>query len=251
HTSWTKINEDYEAAVADFVEAILAPGNNLFLEDFAPFQRRISRLGALNALSQTLLKLTVPGVPDVYQGNDLWDLSLVDPDNRRPVDYALRKKLLSGLKASDALDVGSLLGDDTWKDGRSKLYLTWKVLELRHERPELFESGEYVPLEVTGEKADHVLAFARRRGPEVAITLATRLHAPLLTDEGPLLPPPETWTDTSIELPEDLTGMELRNVLTGASVSVEGPNLPVAGLLRNFPGALLAGRTRTASGGPP
>lgn len=239
HTSWTKINEDYEAAVADFVEAILAPGNNLFLEDFIPFQGRISRLGALNALSQTLLKLTVPGVPDVYQGNDLWDLSLVDPDNRRPVDYALRKKLLSGLKASDALDVGSLLGDDTWKDGRSKLYLTWKVLELRHERPELFESGEYVPLEVTGGSADHVLAFARRRGPEVAITLATRLHAPLLTDEGPLLPPPETWTDTSIELPEDLAATGLRNVFTGEPVETTGQTLRVAEVLSGFPGALL------------
>jgi (1->4)-alpha-D-glucan 1-alpha-D-glucosylmutase len=178
-------------------------------------------------------------VPDVYQGNDLWDLSLVDPDNRRPVDYALREKLLSDLKASNGLDVGSLLKDDAWKDGRSKLYLTWKALELRHERPELFEGGEYVPLEVTGGSADHVLAFARRRGPEVAITLATRLHTPLLTDEGPLLPSPETWMDTSIELPEDLAATGLRNVFTGEPVETTGQTLRVAEVLSGFPGALL------------
>jgi (1->4)-alpha-D-glucan 1-alpha-D-glucosylmutase len=142
HTSWTKVDDEYEAAVSDFVDGILAPGNNLFLDDFARFERRTARIGALNALSQTLLKLTVPGVPDVYQGNELWDLSLVDPDNRRPVDYALRQEFLAGLKAMNPQDVQTLLAEDAWKDGRSKLYLTWKALELRRENPDLFECGE-------------------------------------------------------------------------------------------------------------
>ncbi len=238
HTSWTKVNEEYEAVVADFVEAILTPENNLFLDDFLPFQRRISRLGALNSLSQTFLKLTVPGVPDVYQGNDLWDLSLVDPDNRRPVDYGLRKKFLAGLKETDAADANALLEVDTWKDGRCKLYMIWKTLQLRQRMPETFASGEYVPLEVTGEKADNLIAFVRRHGSQSFIVAAPRLYSKLARDDGSLLPQPETWGNTNVELPEDLASAGLRNVLTGEKLEA-GALLAVTDLLRGFPVALL------------
>jgi len=239
HTSWTKVDDEYESAVADFIEGILAPGNNLFLDDFARFERRTARIGALNALSQTLLKLTVPGVPDVYQGNELWDLSLVDPDNRRPVDYGMRQKLLAGLKEMDSQDSQTLLAEDAWKDGRSKLYLTWKALELRRENPDLFERGEYVPLEVVGERADHIVAFARRLGGLATITIAPRLYATLALEDGTLIPPSKIWADTSIELPEDLATLQFHDVFTGTLVRTT--TLPVAETLRDFPVALLAG----------
>lgn len=238
HTSWTKVNEEYEEAVAGFVAAILSPDNNLFLDDFLPFQRKIARVGALNALSQTLLKLTVPGVPDIYQGNDLWDLSLVDPDNRRPVDYGLRRKLLGDLKSMDPAETSSLLDGNIWKDGRCKLYLTWKALELRRALPELFESGGYVPLETAGEKADHLVAFARRYEDEAVIVVAPRLNSGLTDEDGSLIPASETWADTRVELPEDLAGVRLCNLLTGEKLEA-GATLTAAKLLRGFPAALL------------
>jgi (1->4)-alpha-D-glucan 1-alpha-D-glucosylmutase len=257
HTSWINVNEEYEVAIVGFVEALLSPAeNNLFLEEFAPFARRVSRLGALNSLSQTLLKLTAPGVPDIYQGNELWDFSLVDPDNRRPVDYSLREKLLAGLKA---LDEGSLAAGarsllDGWEDGRPKLHLTRRALALRNERPELFERGEYVPLEAEGERADHLVAFARRLGEEAAISVSPRLYASLTDDSGPLLPDPETWAGTRIEVPE-LPGADYRNVLTGEVVRAEERNgrllLPATDLLKSFPVALLVAertcRSRTTN----
>ncbi|HET7478583.1 MAG TPA: hypothetical protein VFJ72_03580, partial [Rubrobacteraceae bacterium] len=243
HTSWTKVNEEYEEAVAGFVEAVLSPDNNLFLDDFLTFQRRIARAGALNALSQTLLKLTVPGVPDVYQGNDLWDLSLVDPDNRRPVDYGLRGRLLGDLKAMDPAESNSLLDGDTWKDGRPKLYLTWKALELRRRMPELFESGEYVPLETTGALDDHLVAFARLYEKEAAIMVVPRLYAKLNIGEA-LMFGEEVWTGTRISLPEELAETPLHNLLTGEKVRIErgeeGAFVHAGGILGGFPVALLA-----------
>ena len=239
HTSWTNTNDGYEAAVSDFIEGMLSPSNSLFLEDFARLERRTARFGALNALSQTLLKLTVPGVPDIYQGNELWDLSLVDPDNRRPVDYGLRQKLLAELKDMDLAEPRMLLAKDAWRDGRSKLYLTWKALELRRENPDVFKRGEYVPLNVVGERADHIVAFARRLGGVTTITIAPRLYATLALEDGTLIPPPEIWAGTSIELPEDLAALQFRDVFTGALVRTT--TLSVAETLRDFPVALLAG----------
>jgi (1->4)-alpha-D-glucan 1-alpha-D-glucosylmutase len=243
HTSWTNVNEEYEEAVARFVEALLSSENNLFLKEFLPFQRRIARLGAINSLSQALIKLTSPGVPDIYQGNELWDLSLVDPDNRRPVGYELRRRLLSVLKQMEPADARSLLTDGKWQDGSPKLYLTWKAMSLRRENSELFEKGEYVPLETTGERADHIVAFARRYRGEVAITIAPRLCASMLETFGPLLTAPDAWRDTRVTLPDDLALTDLRNVLTGERVEAEkgeeGTLLSVENLLGGFPVALL------------
>ncbi len=242
HTSWINVNEEYEAAVSSFVEALLSSTeNNLFLEEFTPFARRIARLGALNSLSQTLIKLTAPGVPDVYQGNELWDFSLVDPDNRRPVDYALRRKLLAEVEDAGPDEARALL--DGWRDGRPKLHLTRRALVLRAEKPALFERGEYVPLEVSGPLSGHLVAFARRLGDEVTITAAPRLYAALTADTGPLMPDPERWSGTRVDV-SGLPAGPYHNALTGEAVAAGerdgGSLLPVEKLLGSFPVALLA-----------
>lgn len=243
NTSWTDPNEEYETAVARFVDALISP-DAPFLREFLPFQRRVARLGALNSLSQSLIKLTAPGVPDTYQGNELWDFSLVDPDNRRPVDFGLRKKLLADLKRLDPPGARSLLEDGAWQDGRPKLYLTWKALGLRRETPDLFARGEYVPLATSGEHADHLVAFARYYEGEAAITVAPRLCSRLVQAGGPLLlPAPGAWADTAVRLPAELAQATYRSVLTGEKV-VPGDHdaeasLPAGVLLRDFPVALL------------
>ncbi len=241
-TSWTDVNEGYERAVAGFVDGLLS-GDNPFLQAFESFQRRVARIGALNGLSQTLIKLTSPGVPDVYQGNELWDFSLVDPDNRRPVAFGLRKRLLAALKRLDPEDAPSLLEDGVWQSGRPKLHLVWKALRVRRESPELFRDGDYVALQTSGERADHLVAFARRRGGEVAITVAPRLYARMVDDDGPLLPAPEAWAATLVHLPGGLSDLSYRNVLTGERVEADDRHgevsLDAGRMLRNFPVALL------------
>jgi len=238
-TSWTDVNEEYEEGVAGFVDVLLS-GANPFLQEFLPFQRRVARIGALNSLSQSLLKLTVPGVPDVYQGNEVWDFSLVDPDNRRPVDFELRKRFLADLRRLELSDARALLKDGSWQDGCPKLYLIWKALEMRRESSELFEDGGYVVLQAVGERREHIVAFARWYGGEVAITVAPRLYAKMMDAEGPLVAAPEAWGDTSILLPAELAEVSYRNVLTGEIVVAEEQmSLGIGRLLRNFPVALL------------
>jgi (1->4)-alpha-D-glucan 1-alpha-D-glucosylmutase len=242
-TSWTDPNEGYEKAVANFVDGILSL-DGTFLGAFLPFQQGVARTGAVNGLSQTLLKMTSPGVPDVYQGNEIWDFSLVDPDNRRPVDFEQRKKLLTTLRALDPSDVSTLLEDGIWQDGRPKLYLTRRALETRHKSPELFAGGEYIALGISGGRKEHLVAFARKLREEVAITVAPRLHARITPAEGSLLPAQEAWHDTSILLPDNLPEVTYRNVLTGETITTlehDGrPSLNVGQILRNFPVALLA-----------
>jgi (1->4)-alpha-D-glucan 1-alpha-D-glucosylmutase len=250
NSSWINRNAEYEDAVSSFVKAVLEPGpKNRFMKDFLPFQRRVARIGLWNSLSQTLLKLTAPGVPDIYQGNELWDLSLVDPDNRRPVDYGHRRSMFDSLRqwgsAPDAADVSKLL--QTPEDGRMKLYLIWKTLCFRQEHPDLFQQGEYVALGVSGPKADRIAAFARRRDDLTALIIVPRLVAGLINDaagvEGigddandfaPL--GPHIWEDTHIVLP--VAGRQkYRNVLTGDVLDLEG-SLSIAQALADFPVAL-------------
>ena len=241
HTSWVNVNEEYEAAVADFVDALLTPSEtNLFLEEFVPFARRIARVGALNSLSQTLIKLSVPGVPDTYQGNELWDFSLVDPDNRRPVDYGLRRNLLAELDDLGTDEIRFLL--DAWQDGRPKLHLTHQALKLRQKYPDSFERGEYIPLDASGPHAEHLVAFARRHEDQVAITVAPRLYTRLSNVSGALLPGPDVWADTRIDV-SDLPATEYRNALTDETVRVfeeeEASFLRAEDLLKSFSVALL------------
>ncbi len=248
HTSWINPNSEYEQAAMEFVRVLLSsPQNNPFLADFVPFQRRVSRLGMFNALSEVLLKFTVPGVPDIYQGNELWDFSLVDPDNRRPVDYAHRQRLLQQLEKLTAVAdselaprVRALL--DTMEDGRVKLYLTWQALELRGQYPQVFRDGSYTPLEVYGPRAEHLCAFARLHEQNLVIAVAPRWFARLSEDTQPPLGP-AVWQDTFIRLPSDKPANRYCNILTGEQLSATESEdkvvLAVADVLANFPVALL------------
>jgi Maltooligosyl trehalose synthase len=163
--------------------------------DFPPVAQEIACLGAINSLAQTLLKLTSPGVPDIYQGNEIWDYSLVDPDNRRPVDYQLRQRMLDGL-ATARLD--ELM--PTWPDGRIKMFLTQRVLRFRREHPDLFERGEYLPIQASGTFAECCVSFARRFENKWIVVIAPRLSSRI-----GFPPIGELWKDTAIELPETLS----------------------------------------------
>jgi (1->4)-alpha-D-glucan 1-alpha-D-glucosylmutase len=245
HTSWINPNARYDEALAKFAEAILDPDRSAaFLEDFALFQARVAHFGTLNSLGQTLVKLTAPGVPDFYQGSELWDLSLVDPDNRRPVDWAERRRLLDEvLTALTAAPDRAVLAHELVKtrtDGRVKLFLIHQGLAFRRARRALFETGAYQPLEVRGAWAEHLCAFARVTADAAALTVIPRLLARRGVDALPL--GPEYWADTWLELPRELAG-GFTNVLTGEQVSTapagDGAGLPVAAVLTSFPVALL------------
>jgi (1->4)-alpha-D-glucan 1-alpha-D-glucosylmutase len=239
-TSWINQNKEYESAVSSFVQTLLTPGpKNRFLDDFVPFQRRVARIGLWNSLSQTLLKLTAPGVPDIYQGNELWDLSLVDPDNRRPVDYKRRQQMFGSLRgigdASDASSISGLL--QTPEDGRLKLYSIWRTLCLRQEQPDLFNKGEYLTVTIEGAKADHVVAFARRSGTSSMLVVAPRLVATLLggSDSPPI--GQQLWGDTRLLLPFRGSGTRYRNALTRRILDLDA-TISVASLLAEFPVAI-------------
>ena len=245
HTSWINPNARYDEAIAKFAEAILDPGRSAaFLDDFVPFQARVAHFGALSSLGQTLIKLTAPGVPDFYQGTELWDLSLVDPDNRRPVDWARRRRMLDELvtalgAAADRVAFAHELVK-TKEDGRVKLYLIREGLAFRRAHRALFERGEYRPLEARGVWGEHVCAFARVDGGAAAVTVIPRLLARRGTEALPL--GAEYWADTWLELPRELGGRFV-NALTGerleTSPAGEAAALPLAAALASFPVALL------------
>lgn len=237
-TSWTRPDEEHEAAVAAFVDAVLDPSEtNLFLRESRALREKTARLGALNSLSQTLVKLTAPGVPDIYQGNELWDFSLVDPDNRRPVDYERRGAMLSRLEDMLPEESEALLEGPAWRDGSPKLYVTRRALELRREWPELFERGEYVPLEVSGARSDHVLAFARVLDGRVTVVVAPRLFSGLADGSYDLRLREDALSEARIQA-GCLPAGEYRNVLTGVKVAVDG-EVSVGGLLGGYPVGLL------------
>jgi (1->4)-alpha-D-glucan 1-alpha-D-glucosylmutase len=244
HTSWASPNEEYEKAVADFVRAILTRGKkNRFLPDFGEFQRRISRIGMFNSLSQVLLKLTCPGTPDIYQGNELWDFSLVDPDNRRPVDYERRERMLKDLKTTSgaaecACQASELLRN--LDDSRIKLYTITRALSVRKENPGLFAEGEYLPLKVSGPRAEHICAFGRRKDRAMTLTVVPCLSATLLADKFESPVGEEVWADTRIEIPAGWPVRKVRNAFTGEALDVDpAAGLPISKVLATFPVALL------------
>jgi len=194
-SSWSAPNEPYETACREFLQHLLLNADGLALrQSIGATANRIATAGALNSLAQTLLRMTAPGVPDLYQGTEFWDFSLVDPDNRRPVDYPARERALQA-----SVPVTELLNQ--WHDGRIKQALIAQVLSLRNEYPALFSEGEYQPLEVVGEKADHVIAFARVTKEMRAIVVVPRLPAELLgTAQTPFINA-ANWGDTRINLP--------------------------------------------------
>jgi (1->4)-alpha-D-glucan 1-alpha-D-glucosylmutase len=248
NTSWINPNEAYDQALNGFVAKILVPGTgNRFLTDFASFHPRIARLGMVNSLAQTLLKITAPGVPDFYQGTELWDFSLVDPDNRRPVDFSARVAFLNGLQERIAEGDLAVLARELvthWADGRVKLYTIHRALHCRRRLAELFRAGDYVPLLTGGAAADRVLAFARRRATDAVLTVVPRLTAGL-TNGGARLPlGPDVWQDTWVEVPREFSAAAYGNLFTGATVDVPAGDhrrLRVGDLLADFPIALLQG----------
>jgi len=253
-TSWAKHNQVYESAVTHFVSSILQ--SNEFLEAFAPFQRKIAYFGMLNSLSQTLTKLTVPGVPDIYQGNELWAFNLVDPDNRRPVDYAVRRDALRRMLTLQERDAGQsneLSADmvTNMEDGRIKLYVIWKTLDLRNRYANLFRYGQYISLESLGENAEHVVAFARAHATGTVIVAVPRLTAKLMKGEAALPRGCEVWRGTAIQL-SFKAPTELRNLFTGGLVPVEDNGnfsaLAAKDLFADFPVALLASESSRAAG---
>ncbi|CAO3451216.1 malto-oligosyltrehalose synthase [Azospirillum largimobile] len=228
HSTWAAPNEAYEGAVVSFIhDALDVTRRNAFLEAFLPFQASLARIGMVNGLSQTLLKLTSPGVPDIYQGCELWNLSLVDPDNRLPVDYDARRRLLE--EVEDVVERGTIAGLlERWTDGAVKLAVTRQALAVRADKPEVFSAGEYLPLEATGDRADHVVAYARRAGDDTVVVAVPRLAGQL--GESP------DWGNTAIPLPR---GTRWRNRLTGAEVE-GGDAVSVATLFADLPVALLS-----------
>ena len=248
HTSWINPEAAYEAALRAFVAALLDPARNgRFMQAFLPFKERVARAGLLNSLSQTLLKLTAPGVPDIYQGGELWDFSLVDPDNRRPVDFDRRRALLGLLQrdfgaAAAATAPLCRLADDM-SDGHIKLYLIWKCLELRRRHPALFRDGAYVPLPVHGPQAAHMCAFARHHASATLITAVPRLLARHMDNGKPYPPAGSFWDGTSIEIPAAFASPAYVNLLTGEVLRRTSPTdrwrLPASDLFAHFPVALL------------
>ena len=248
NTSWINPNAGYEAAMLSFIDRALRPApENRFLNDFLPFQRTVSHYGMFNSLSQTLLKICSPGVPDFYQGTELWDFSLVDPDNRRPVDYDKRIKLLSELKQKETEMTGVKLA---WElslnkdDGGIMLYLAYKTLNFRKANAGLFMNGEYAPFETAGAKAGHVCAFARSSGSASAIVVVPRFLTQVISGSGSLPFGKAVWEDTLLLLPGGQAENSYRNVFTGEIVTPwRGGDAPVglalADIFASFPVALL------------
>jgi (1->4)-alpha-D-glucan 1-alpha-D-glucosylmutase len=233
-TSWSSPDSDYETAVAEFVATILTPAaENHFLPDFSQFQRRISFSAVCVSLAQTLIRLVSPGVPDIYQGAELWELSMVDPDNRRPVDFAKSQALLSGIANRNAADLLK-----TWQCGSVKQFVIQKTLEFRRENAEVFRSGEYIPLEAVGAHSVHVLAFARHSGMTWSIAVAPRFPGKFSRLSWPSLAK-GLLTDTELSFPPNAPRHWV-NIFTGEKIEVSGDGrLPMATLLRRFPIALL------------
>ncbi len=247
HTSWINPGEAYEMALRHFVRNALGDlAHNTFLAEFSAFQQPLARCGLLQSLSQTLLKLTMPGVPDIYQGNDLWCFDLVDPDNRHSVDYAQRMAALQSLMQTSDDGLRTDLCRELMtqlEDGRAKLYLTWQALAVRNRFPQLFRDGDYIALDTDGTRAEHLVAFARRSGDVEVIVVAVRWFSRLPVAGRDMPPGTGCWADTSVGLPPGSSVASWRNVLTNepAMAFLRGDELilATADLLRHFPLALL------------
>ena len=243
NTSWVNPNEPYQAAVAAFIAAILRrDAANRFLSDFRAFQRKIAHYGAFNALSQALLKIAGPGVPDIYQGTELWDLSLVDPDNRRLVDYALRAHLLYEVdQVADAAGAAALVAAKD--DGRIKLLVTSRALRYRRDNPKLFAQGGYTPITAEGKHADNIVAFARSQGAQQAVVVVSCLLTRLARGADPVTPTGAVWAGSWLPVPGATAGDQFRNIFTAEVITAQDRNgtvgLPLEAALAAFPVALL------------
>lgn len=245
NTSWLSPSTEHEEALAKFTHSILTgPGSRKFLKDFRRLQKIVSHFGAFNSLGQLLLKIAAPGVPDFYQGNELWEFSLVDPDNRRPVDFKKRAQMLEELKRAESdgrLKLARQLLAH-WPDGRIKLFLTFIALNFRKAKPELFLEGEYIPLEVPGPRGKHVCAFARRKGRKWAVVAVPRLMSKLIKP-GEFPVGKKVWGADHLLLPKGAPGRWV-NIFTRETVAATSARrnraLPLSRILRHFPVAFLS-----------
>jgi (1->4)-alpha-D-glucan 1-alpha-D-glucosylmutase len=240
NSSWINPNRPYEEALRWFVERLLER-DGAFVRRLAVFASRIGTPGLLTSVAQLVVKATAPGVPDFFQGTELWELSLVDPDNRRPVDFAKRRRLLDELRRRIELDRATLARElvETADDGRLKLYVTMALLAFRRRERAIFSRGEYLPLAVEGAQGDHVVAFARRWRGRAAITVTGRFFARLGGKLARISP--AAWADAVVHLPADLSNGTLTDVLSGAEIRVDGTSIPVTGLFETMPFAVLVG----------
>jgi (1->4)-alpha-D-glucan 1-alpha-D-glucosylmutase len=245
HTRWISPQVEHEKALLAFVEHILDEAENPeFLEGFRNLQARLAYYGAMNSLSQVLLKIAAPGVPDFYQGTELWDFSLVDPDNRRPVDFAKRVQFLKDLKLQERKKRPALVRKliSRWADGRIKLYVTYKALNFRRNNPDLFLQGDYSPLAVEGDREKNILALARRQGTNWALAVAARFLTHIAQPGQPAIGR-EVWGESVLKLPPEapvrwidiLTGAEHRTIESGPSLT-----LPLQRIFQHLPVAFLS-----------
>lgn len=249
-TNWTSGDAAFETAVSEFVKTLISqdsPEAMRFLEDVRSLVQRISRSGLWNGLSRTMLQLTSPGTPDLYQGDELWNLTLVDPDNRQPVDFEHRRRLLNQLITefdADAETRGQLIQQlvEEPEDGRIKMHVYRTVLQSRREDPFLFGSGSYVPVEVRGEHAESVVTFARIHEERAAIVVVPRLISALLASETAAPVGADFWQDTCLVLDDALRNTDWRSQCTGNyHVPTDEGTLPLSAILQDFPVALLTG----------
>jgi (1->4)-alpha-D-glucan 1-alpha-D-glucosylmutase len=245
HTSWVSPKAEYEHAFRGFLTAIMDRSrNNQFLAGFLPFQARIARLGIFNSLCQTLLKIASPGVPDFYQGTEVWNFSLTDPDNRRPVNYDHLRRLLENLRSLETADAPSLVSQlmQSAEDGRIKLYLTRAALRFRREERDLFARGSYSPLRAIGEKHRHIVAFSRSLPNRTAVAIVGRFFARLGADVRTPVGK-ETWSNTGVVLRKQGGARDYRELLTGRAIAAEERDgnlvLPVWQVFSHLPVALL------------
>ena len=245
--SWINPDPEYSDALRGFIDRILAAPprgrHNQFLDALEKFASLVAFFGAMNSVAQAVLKITSPGVPDIYQGTELWDFSLVDPDNRRAVDFELRNRMLSELEAADASTSLPELCQElirNFQDGRIKLWTTSRALRFRREHASLFQSGKYIPLFASGEKQEHVCAFARVQGNDAALIAVPRRDSKL-TGGAQCPPTGEIWGNTELPVPQGTT--RLRDVFTGNQLEPSSRGAVLCReLLAHFPVALLACR---------
>jgi (1->4)-alpha-D-glucan 1-alpha-D-glucosylmutase len=235
-STWASPNLEYEEAVLGFVrDAVDVSRPNAFLGAFLPFQEKVARLGVRNSLVQTALKLTLPGMPDLYQGAELWDLSLVDPDNRRPVDYQTRTELLEEIERALEKNPLTAMLDmlENWQDGRIKLAIIATLLAYRRKHPQLFSRAGYQPLNATGSRSDQICAFVRRVGEDALIVVASRFPARCEDDRN--------WSETEIEWPQTAGSAAAvwRDLLSRRVVEPRGSSLEVAAILHEIQVAVM------------
>jgi len=244
HTRWAEPNQAHEGAVSGFIERILDRQNHpKFLCSVARFQEQIGYAGMINALGETLLKIACPGVPDFYQGSEFWDIHLVDPDNRNPIDFPIRIRALQDLVDRAAANPAAIASEllAAWPNGRLKMYVIWRALGYRHQHSVLFSEGEFIPLEVVGQQSEHVIAFLRRQGRDQVIAIIPRWVAkiPASSDVSATT---DFWRGTNLLLPEG-SPVSWNDVFTASSTEAKGEAgkqwITVGDLLKDFPIALL------------